>query len=176
MLDLIEILKDAPKGKLMLYSPVFGDVLFVGFSESGSGKKFIEATDKNGDVWCFYPDGRLVQIEKSECILFPSFYHRNWENWQDILFTTGDVIYDENADRLYIKTFDSFDYNILDNGKKFKSAITTDDNCKNTRYATKFERSEFFTKLHENGYAWDEQAKQVVCVNSFNSDTEIKEE
>ena len=116
-INLVEILKDAPKGTL-LYSPIFGELAYIGcFAEEGQTYSIIV---------CQYPDaigqGDSVSVDfdengiylnhgyssrrESECLLFPSkdnidwsifkapWKHSHFEPFQKVLFV---IYYNPNA-------------------------------------------------------------------------------
>lgn len=80
MINIAKLLKDVPKG-WKLYSPLFGEVNFVGIDKQsdypinvtdckGNGKSFTEF----GVYFADHPD--------AECLLFPSKDCRTWEEWK----------------------------------------------------------------------------------------------
>lgn len=81
-LDLTKILNNCPRGT-KLYSPLFGEVTLnsvvpdceypieVMFDKDGGGKDW--------DV--FTKDGRFIDKEGAECLLFPSEVCRDWKNF-----------------------------------------------------------------------------------------------
>lgn len=83
-LNLVEILKDAPKGT-KLYSPIFGEVKFLELRinhpypievecTNSNGSKFFEKFTKIGTFYTTYED--------SECLLFPSKENRDWSTFK----------------------------------------------------------------------------------------------
>ena len=87
MLNLTEILKNAPKG-LKLWSPLFGEVIL---NSTSSG--IIHVTiEHDGILKVFCANGKYFDYPDAECLLFPSKEHRTWDNWQQILFKKGDYI------------------------------------------------------------------------------------
>lgn len=77
-LNLVEILKDCPKGT-KLYSTVFGEVEYVGINES-SYRRINFTTSKeiaNGVT----SDGRHFDHYDGECTLFPSKEQRDWSKF-----------------------------------------------------------------------------------------------
>lgn len=80
-LNLIEILKDCPKGT-KLYSPLFGEVRFYYIDYSYSRSQPI-AVLKGDTTYYFAGDGRKDPIiSDQECMLFPSKDERTWDNFQ----------------------------------------------------------------------------------------------
>lgn len=78
-LNLIEILKDCPKGT-KLYSTVFGDVEFVKVYKN---KVFpIEVKRSDNTPTNFAKDGKLYVGYSGECALFPSKEQRDWSKFK----------------------------------------------------------------------------------------------
>lgn len=77
-LDLVEILRNCPKGT-KLYSPIVGEVEFNGID--------INSRHPIG-IWCksgvdnFTKDGRLFWNCDGECMLFPSKDQRDWSKFK----------------------------------------------------------------------------------------------
>lgn len=91
MINIAELLKDAPKG-MKLYSPLFGDVkldnaggMIYVTTKYGSSKCFTE-------TGCYYVDNETFS---TECLLFPSKDCRTWEGWKapvEPKFKVGDWV------------------------------------------------------------------------------------
>ena len=78
-LNLVEILKDCPKGA-KLYSPLFGEVEFVKIgNDSDIYPIVITAT---GDYYVFTKQGKFNQRKQGECMLFPSKGQRDWSKFK----------------------------------------------------------------------------------------------
>lgn len=81
VLNLAEILKDCPKGT-KLYSPIFGEVRFVGLSKEKS-LDVIRVEPKMFYVTEFFTfDGRYSSFDGAECLLFPSKDNRDWSTFK----------------------------------------------------------------------------------------------
>lgn len=76
-LNLVEILKDCPKGT-KLYSPICGEVEFVEIL-SGSDLS-IKTISKTYNLMLFYKNGQYLM--GGECLLFPSKGQRDWSKFQ----------------------------------------------------------------------------------------------
>ena len=75
-LNLVEILKDCPKGT-KLYSTVYGEVEFDGIiKREDFPVKFIKSDGDKGSVTA---QGLALSCYDGECILFPSREQRNWD-------------------------------------------------------------------------------------------------
>ena len=78
-INLIEILKDCPKGT-KLYSPLFGEVEFVKIdNDSDIYPIVINAT---GDYYVFTQQGKFNYKKQGECVLFPSKGQRDWSKFK----------------------------------------------------------------------------------------------
>ena len=78
-LNLVEILKDCPKGT-KLYSIIHGEVEFIGISDNGLYR--IELKTENEGFACVTSDGRHLNFLGGECILFPSKHQRDWSKFK----------------------------------------------------------------------------------------------
>lgn len=103
-LNIVEILKDKPKGT-KLYSPLFGDVYF---SDINNSTTYVL---HNNSTASFYKDARYFKFEEAEPLLFPSKEMRDWSKfaWKkgDVLVnndTSTHIIFKEFQDDTY-KTF-----------------------------------------------------------------------
>lgn len=80
-INLVEILKDCPKGT-KLYSTIFGDVEFVRVYQNDSVDFIIEIKLSDESLDSVTTDGRLYEEFNGECILFPSKDQRDWSKFQ----------------------------------------------------------------------------------------------
>ena len=78
-LNLVEILKDCPKGT-KLYSTIYGDVEFV--KVSNHLEYPIEVKRRYYSIGSFTNDGRLLAGYNGECVLFPSKDQRDWSKFK----------------------------------------------------------------------------------------------
>ena len=78
-LNLVEILKDCPKGT-KLYSTVFGEVKFMGIKENAPYPIIVKVNDENFES--FTDDGKILLRSDGECTLFPSKEHRDWSKFK----------------------------------------------------------------------------------------------
>ena len=78
-LNLVEILKDCPKGT-KLYSTVFGEVKFMGIKENASYPIIVKVNNENFES--FTADGRIIVYFDGECTLFPSKDQRDWSKFK----------------------------------------------------------------------------------------------
>ena len=77
-LNLVEILKDCPKGT-KLYSPIYGDIELVNVSQSKDEIYPIRVKLNENASESFTKDGRLDSEFSGECMLFPSREEHNWD-------------------------------------------------------------------------------------------------
>lgn len=79
MINVAEKLKDCPKGT-KLYSPLFGEVEFVRIEIGSIIVKVLDNGIPYSNV-TFTAEGKLHNIEQSECLLFPSKDNRDWNKF-----------------------------------------------------------------------------------------------
>ena len=80
-MNLVEILKDCPKGT-KLYTPIWGEVIFVEVVESENNLYPILIFDSINNYIYLTKDGHyLLNRKDSECILFPSKDQRDWSKF-----------------------------------------------------------------------------------------------
>lgn len=97
-LNLVEILKDCPKGT-KLYSTAFGDVYFYRISNNEEYPIGIAVAGKS-DYRTLTCDGKLWRDYGGECILFPSKEQRDWSKFTAPWY---------KKDRFDLKTLQPFD-------------------------------------------------------------------
>ena len=79
MINVAEKLKDCPQGT-KLYSPLFGEVEFVRIEIGSIIVKVLDNGIPYSNV-TFTAEGKLYNIEQSECLLFPSKDNRDWNKF-----------------------------------------------------------------------------------------------
>ena len=80
-LNLVEILKDCPKGT-KLYSTIFGDVELIRVNQNDDVDYYpIEIKLSDDSITSVTTDGRLCEYYNGECILFPSKEQRDWSKF-----------------------------------------------------------------------------------------------
>ena len=92
-LNLLEILKDAPKGT-KLYSTIWGEMEFVEVTTFA-----VTCKDKGGIEWKFKDNGHLFasNTEDGECVLFPSKEQRDWSKFKiDLPIDTPVMVRDDS--------------------------------------------------------------------------------
>ena len=80
-LNLIEVLKDCPKGT-KLYSPIYGYVELVCVLQNEGVECPIQIKMSDDALDSFTKDGRMFAEYKGECMLFPSREERNWSKFK----------------------------------------------------------------------------------------------
>ena len=98
-LNLVEILKDCPKGT-KLYSTLFGDVELVRVCKSEGDAFPIEVKRSDGTIVTFMKNGRFYFGYSNECALFPSREQRDWSKF------TAPWLKKERFDPKTLKPFD----------------------------------------------------------------------
>ena len=92
-LNLLEILKDAPKGT-RLYSTIWGDVELIEVLSHT-----VICKDNGGVEWNFRNNGNLLasNTEYGECVLFPSKEQRDWSKFKlDLPIDTPVMVRDDS--------------------------------------------------------------------------------
>ena len=83
-LNLIEILKDAPKGT-KLWSPICGECELVEIDGENTHPIICRTKSDGGDICCeaFTADGKFYcDYKNGECVLFPSKEKRDWSSFK----------------------------------------------------------------------------------------------
>ena len=81
-LNLVEILKDCPKGT-KLYSPIYGDVELIRVNQNDDVDYYpIEIKLSDDSISSVTTDGRLCEYYNGECVLFPSKEQRDWSKFK----------------------------------------------------------------------------------------------
>lgn len=78
-LNLVKILNYCPKGT-KLYSPALGEVTFAAINNYDRTYPIIVKTEDG--TFCFTKQGKLYDIQQSECLLFPSREQRDWSKFE----------------------------------------------------------------------------------------------
>lgn len=78
-LNLVELLKDCPKGT-KLYSPIFGKISLYEISQTSDYPIRVKITNDNIENFNKY--GIYYDVIDAECLLFPSKDLRDWSKWK----------------------------------------------------------------------------------------------
>ena len=101
-INLIEILKDAPKG-IELYCTIYGKVSFISVEEADKYPIRVKLWDHNETR--FTKEGRWAANYQGECVLFPSKEDRNWSTFKvEKFFKVGDHVMDKRTGKVYLLT------------------------------------------------------------------------
>ena len=159
MINLIEILKDYPKGR-KLYSPLYGEVELDHVTDRTIYAKYL---DCGNDLAKFNSEGQVWGYETGECMLFPSSDKKSWNYWQSVVFEKGDIITrDGFINNTYL--YDGFN---IDGYYGFN----TDNkhtwlDVENFRFATEEESQQFLKDMEEKGFKWNEETNQVEKIET----------
>lgn len=167
-LNLIELLKDCPKG-MKLYTTVWGEVEFIKTHDLGMISVVPTSNHFNtSDTKLIYSDGRFT-ID-GECIIFPSKANRDWSKFHRP-FEDGDILTNERGSifiykgpMCYNKMLSDFycGYRKADGAfvpKLFKDRHFGD--VSECRFATEKEKQQLFDAIVENGYKWNPETKTL---------------
>lgn len=138
MVNLYEILKNAPKG-MLLYSPIFGEVKL---KRCVPYENTISVKTKEGNTYVFNEYGQFN--ENGECMLFPSSNKRHWSSWQNELFEKGDIIVFENGNEKHILLHNYAAENFNDEGLIYSVPVVF---CPLCRYADENECKQYIEKV-----------------------------
>ena len=171
-LNLVEILKDCPKGT-RLYSTIFGEVEF-GFIEDHSIYPIVLIL--NGGHEYLTSDGKLFNQFDGECILFPSREQRDWSKFKHTCkFKDGDILSYQNKylnnRTIYIyryhKTNNTAFYVALGGNENETFYIDNEGELALNGYdetvcfATEEEKQKLFKAIKDKGYKWNAETKTL---------------
>ena len=163
MINVAEKLKDCPKGT-KLYSPLFGEVEFVRLEIGSPRFPIIVKVLNNGIPYSnvtFTTEGKRLNIEQSECLLFPSKDNRDWNKFR-IPVKRGDIMMIPNSEHAFITTGE-----FTDNASVMFICGVDEDNelCINPGNAgwtkgfyipaSEEAKKKLFDKMEAAGYRWN---------------------
>ena len=157
-LNLKSILENAPSGT-ELFSPYCGKCIFNDVSDK------IWVKNSSMHYVGFNYDGSLSDEDNAECLLFPHNEHRTWNNWQEILFKPGDIVFFDNSEEatrvssIVIKEDGTL---AGSDGFQFQT-----NNIQYYRYANKEEREQFIKELSEHNLKWSDTNKKLIKEEPF---------
>ena len=177
-LNLVEILKDCPKG-IKLYSTIFGDVKF-NHVENDTYPIVLDV--REGFTFRVSQDGRYINDFNGECILFPSKEQRDWSKFNPkkdwfvppCKFKDGDIlsykckglqnrtiyIYrcrESVNTAYYVALSGNNNEFMIDNIGRWALNGYNDT----ARFATEEERQKLFQAIKDNGYKWNAKTKTL---------------
>ena len=162
MINIAEKLKGCPKGT-KLYSPLFGEVEFVRIEIGSPRFSILVKVLDNGIPYSnvtFTAEGKLHNIEQSECLLFPSKDNRDWNKFR-IPVKKGDIMMIPNSNHAFITTGE-----FTDNASVMFICGVDEDNelCINPGNAgwtkdfyipaSEEAKKKLFDKMESAGYRW----------------------
>ena len=152
-LNLIEILKDCPRGT-KLYSTQYGEVEFEKVRENTKYPITIRLNDNQIDM--FASDGRWNKSYGGECVLFPSKDQRDWSKFKmnknrfdpKSLQSFDKVLVRNHSERWRVQSFsniieDNEDYRYFCNNNVYRYCIPYNDETKHLIGTTE-EAPEFY--------------------------------
>lgn len=179
-LNLVEILKDCPKGT-KLYSSVFGS---VELDHVNIRSKYPIVLRLKGREWyeSLTSEGKFDIEYDGECVLFPSREERDWSKFNPkkerfvppCEFKDGDILSYQckgfNNRSIYIyryhKIFNTSYYVAL-SGDDNEFRIDNTEKCAlngyndTVRFATEDEKKKLFKAIKDNGYKWNAETKTL---------------
>jgi hypothetical protein len=165
-LNLVELLKDCPKGT-KLYSPALGECTLEKFFKDKTFSIQVKyKTKDNTFSELFTKEGYLFsEISDAECMLFPSRDQRDWSKWQRP-FVKGDVLVSKAGN---IVLFSHISENqvvhylclLRPHGTlKISNDVGVGYSYECT-LANDFQKQKLFDALKANGYKWNPETKTL---------------
>ena len=173
-LNLVEILKDCPKGT-KLYSSVFGSVELDHIDIRANYPIVIRLKDLDVRE-CLTTEGTLFTEYEGECILFPSREQRDWSKFKHTCkFKDGDILSYQNKylnnRTIYIyryhKTNNTAFYVALGGNENETFYIDNEGELALNGYdetvcfATEEEKQKLFKAIKDKGYKWNAETKTL---------------
>lgn len=173
-LNLVEILKDCPRGTTLYYT-VYGEVEFEHIANSS---KYPIVLKLKGREWyeSLTSEGKADIEHDGECLLFPSREERDWSKFKPTCeFKDGDIL------SYQCGTFQNRTIYIYRHRERFNTgyyvALSGDPDAElmidNTgkwalnsyndtvRFATEDEKKKLFQAIKDNGYKWNAETKTL---------------
>lgn len=163
-LNLVEILKDCPKGT-KLYCTVYGEVELYRVDYELEYPISVK-NKKQGIAW-LSSDGRLNRKLDGECILFPSKDQRDWSKFKPIYeFKDGDIVATNTGNWIGITTGGHAHsymptYCVLSHNREVKLYFGRKEEWGFNRLATEVEKQRLFDAIKELGYKWNAETKTL---------------
>ena len=163
-LNLVEILKDCPKGT-KLYCTIYGYVT-LDYIDEGSGYP-ICIKHITGSTIRLTSDGKIFGIFCGECILFPSREQRDWSKFKPTCeFKDGDIVATNTGNWIGITTgghalSDMPTYCVLSHNRGVKLYFGRKEKYRFNRLATEEEKQRLFDAIKERGYKWNAETKTL---------------
>ena len=164
-LNLVEILKDCPKGT-KLYSSVFGSVEFDHVDICVNYPIVIRLKGEEG-YESLTSEGKVFVDYDGECILFPSREQRDWSKFKPTCeFNDGDIVATKTGSWIGITTGGHAHsymptYCVLSHNREVKLYFGRKEKWRFNRLATEEERQKLFDAIKLNGYKWNAEIKPL---------------
>ena len=167
LVNVAEILRDYKDKDIILYTTMLGNAFFKGFTRDGSGI-ILESTN-TVDI-ALDANGRMKEVQRGECVLFPSFEMRDWSKF----FKHGDVVVRATDGAMFV--FDCWakgdftEMSIIDYFDKPSSFGENEFRLKHLTVKTKDfqkadeEHREWFFDLMENSYTFVVDCGRMTAV------------
>ena len=163
MINIVEILKDCPKG-MELDCTMHEDVVtFYGISNSYIYP--ILVSTKRGDTISLTKYGQFFNSDGFKCVIFPKG-KTTWEGFQRP-FKDGDVVVSKSESWIgIVKSYNKYDktydvYVAFENWRENYINIHVDIKLEFSRLATEEEKEKFFKAIKDNGYQWNPETKTL---------------
>lgn len=174
-LNLVEILKDCPKGT-KLYSSVFGEVELDHIDIRANYPIVIRLKDLDVRE-CLTTEGTLFTEYDGECILFPSREQRDWSKFKPTCeFKDGDIVATNTGNWIGITTGGHAHsymptYCVLSHNREVKLYFGRKEKWGFNRLATEVEKQRLFDAIKELGYKWNAETKTLEKLVESKFDT-----
>ena len=165
-LNLVEILKDCPKGT-KLYSSVFGEVELDHIDTSCSNYPIIIRLKGVEGHESLTSEGKMFVDYDGECVLFPSRENRDWSKFKPTYeFKDGDIVATNTGNRIGITTGGHAHsckptYCVLSHNREVKLYFSTKEAWCFNRLATEEEKQRLFDAIKKSGYKWNAETKTL---------------
>lgn len=165
-LNLIDILKDCPKGT-KFYSIIYGDVYFEYIESSTPYPYPVTLKSSSGEKIAVTSKGQHYFYYNGECTLFPSREQRDWSKWH-LPFVDGDIVTYENQIGIFKKYISEDNglvecYVFLDNDL----GICIDGDYYVEDFATEEEKQKLFKAIKKYGYNWNAEKKVLEKLSNL---------
>lgn len=171
--NVAEILRDYKENEIILYTTMYGNAFFKGFTRDGgiileNVNTIIRGTLKRDVVLDKY--GRIKEAQGGECIIFPSQELRDWNKF----FKHGDVVINQKDGSMFVfdcwAKSDFTEMSIIDYFDKPSSFGENEFRLKHLTVKTKDfqkadeEHREWFFDLMENSYTFVVDCGRMTAV------------
>ena len=164
-LNLVQILKDCPKGTNLYYT-VYGEVEFDHIANSSKYPIVLKLKDRE---WyeSFTSEGKLDIEHDGECLLFPSKEQRDWSKFKPTYeFKDGDIVATDDGTWIGITTGGHAHcfiptYCVLRGNSEVQLYFDIKERWNFSRLATEEEKQKLFKAIKDKGYKWNAETKTL---------------